>query len=109
VNAAVLSVQSRRVRWFQPTMVSPEPKPSLFVMSEEFIPVGTVSSSSIAIHYERPGVLHQLRCYVGAALAGSVLCGLALGWIGQRELVEGLGALIGLIVWASVRRRIGDE
>ena len=36
------------------------------------VSMSTLSSSSVAIHSERRGFLHELRLYVGAALAGSV-------------------------------------
>jgi hypothetical protein len=100
MSAAVLSGGSKRAQKFRPAIVSLEPQPSLTVTSEDFIEVETVSSSPIAIHVERPGLLHRLRYYVGAALAGSVLSGLAFGWIGHRELIQIIGAVAGLLAYA---------
>ena len=75
-------------------------------MSGDFPAVSTLSS---AVPAGRRGWLHELRYFVGAALAGSVICGLAVGWAGHRELVQGIGALMGLFMYASVRRHLKDE
>jgi hypothetical protein len=80
-------------------------------MSGDFPAVSTLSltSASTATH---GGWLHELRYFVGAALAGSVLCGLALGWAAApgmpRELFQGVGALMGVVWYAAMRGHFRD-
>jgi hypothetical protein len=108
MNAAVLSIETKNAQRFQPSIVSREPPPALAVTSLDFFPVETMPSAFVTVHLERPGVLHRLRYYVGAALAGSVLFGLAFGWVGQRELVQAVGALVGVVWYLRVRRHFTD-
>ena len=107
MNAAVAFV--RNEPRFQPiTGPSNIPAQGVLVMSGDF-PAGVrINSMYATARADRGGLLHEARYYVGAALAGSVLFGLALGWAGHRELVQGVGALVGLLMYPSVRRHFRD-
>jgi len=94
VNAAVL--RNERVPRIQLT-TSLEPPEFTAVLSSTEV-------STFAIPSERQGFLHGLRIYVGAALAGSVLSGLALGWLGHHELVQIVGALVAVTIYAAASR-----
>ncbi len=81
------------------------PAPRAVFMSGDFPAVSTISASAPVVHATHGGLLHELRYYVGAALAGSVICGLALGWLGHRELIQIAGAVAGLLTYAVTPHR----
>ena len=106
MNAAVAVRNEPR---FQPmTGPSVVPPARAVFMSGDFPPTVHMTSPYAAASVEHAGLLHELRYFVGAALAGSVLCGLAFGWLGHRELIQGVGALMGLLVYPSVWRLFRD-
>lgn len=105
MNAAVLNFE--RTRRSVITTSSGRDPEAVEVFSIDFPTVTAMSSSDIRHESLRASVIHRLRFYVGAALAGSVACGLAFGWYEHRELVQWIGAAVGLLSYALVRRRLG--
>jgi hypothetical protein len=82
------------------TSVLPEvPAKSLVVFSCDFYPMtGHIISS-------RPGVLHQVRLFTGAALIGALACGLIFQWSEYREVAQWIGAGVAAISFAFVGRK----
>lgn len=125
MNAAVLQVgKPRRATVFRPITISrarqiqigtiPEParephlstgtSDSLDLLSIDFPAVSTMQLPLVRREPDRGGLLHALQLYTGAALLGSVVCGLAFGWSEHRELIQWIGAGAAILL-AIVGRR----
>ena len=76
---------------------------AMTIMSDEFSPARMVQVT--ASDHVRSHRFHQLRLYTGAALIGAVLSGLALGWTEYRDLLQVVGAVIGVLIYAATTRR----
>ena len=79
----------------RPEAIEPSAPPILTLVSRDFPTVRTVSATiepSLASK-----VLGQLRYYAGAALLGSVVCGLAFGWTEYREVASWVGSGVALL------------
>ncbi len=71
-----------------------------------------MTASTVVTQSEHTGIMHRLRLYTGTALLGAVVSGLALGWLGHRELIQCGGAATALVIYAVIshwRRDINNQ
>jgi hypothetical protein len=61
-----------------------------------------MGAPTVEIQSEHVGIMHRLRLYTGTALLGAVVSGLALGWAGHRELIQCVGAIAAVLMYAVV-------
>jgi hypothetical protein len=62
----------------------------------------TMTASTVDTQSEHIGIMHRLRLYTGTALLGAVVSGLALGWLGHRELIQCAGAAAAIVIYAVI-------
>jgi hypothetical protein len=75
------------------------------LLSSDLDRMSTLSATRVDHTSAHMGFMHTLRIYTGCALVGAVTCGVALGWLGHRELIQVVGALAGITLYAILSRR----
>jgi hypothetical protein len=114
-STKVVSLSAREAKQVEFSTILPEPDQLMPLELEELSehwdmwacdtqPMERETVAATVAADDRGGILHHLQVYTGAALLGTVFCGLAFGWSEHREMIQWIGAAAAIVICGIVRR-----